>query len=247
MSSRSILVGAFALSMALPPSIGAPEDLASGQPVGFGARSTAELEEQREAALCWRQLASVDPGDGRANELRRLTLDRFLETAHARALVLDLCIVFAAPSGNELTSTVVVRFVDRVPDALDTPEGSFQPAVAGAARYEILVQTRYRDAATEPTVFVFGEWPNNPECAYTFFYRQAASMMAQTLYHELLHVWFVNQPAAAERPFPTGHGQVAHCQFEPEFLELLSGNAHELSQIEGHIPLNKRTVPIGLR
>jgi hypothetical protein len=247
MNRRSIVVGAFALSMALPPTVRASENLAAGESGGYGARSRAELEERRDAAVCWRQLATINPGDGRANEISRLTLDRFLETAHARALVLDLCAVFAAPSGNELTSTVVVRFVDHVPDALDTPEGSFQPRVARASRYEILVQTRYRDAATEPTVFVFGEWPNNPECAYTFFYRQAASMMAQTLYHELLHVWFVNQPEAIKRPFPTGHGQVAHCQFEPEFLDLLSGNARELSQIEGHIPLNARTVPIGLR
>jgi hypothetical protein len=62
--------------------------------------------------------------------------------------------------------------------------------------------------------------------------------MAQILYHELLHVWYLNKYGGVKRRYPTGHGLVTLCEFEEDFLELLGGNAAELSTIEGHPPLN---------
>ena len=70
--------------------------------------------------------------------------------------------------------------------------------------------------------------------------------MAQVLYHELLHVWFLNVATSIGRRYPTGHGLVTRCEFEEEFLELLGANAAELSTIEGHPPLNFRG-PLQLR
>lgn len=197
------------------------------------------LEEHwRQATECWRRLARIDTNSARRSDIGRLTIDRFLESAHSRALVTDLCELFSSPEGGDLVSHINVHFADEVRASLDAPDGSFLPTRARAKSYEVTIRAEYRDAATEPTVFVFGEYPDNPNCAYVFFYREAESSMAQTLYHELLHIWFINRFSGENRRYVTGHGLVSRCEFEEEFLELVAANAAELSAIEGHPPVH---------
>ena len=69
-----------------------------------------------------------------------------------------------------------------------------------------------------------------------FFYQEATSAMAHALYHELLHVWFVNATVGENRRYPTGHGSVSDCQFEEDFLQLLADHAAALATLEGRGP-----------
>lgn len=191
-----------------------------------------------DARACWQRIVRVDQSGASEAAIGRQTVERFLESAHARELVDDLCGLFVDETSGSSVPLITVRFVDQLPIGLDLAEGSFQPATRGAEAYEVqvLIQRDRDDAGT--TVFVFGQYPDNPDCAYTFYYQHAVSSMAQVLYHELLHIWFINTHFGATCRYPTGHGLVTRCQFEEEFLDLLSENAAELSTIEGHPPLN---------
>ena len=191
-----------------------------------------------EARECWGLFTRIDLGSIDRPDLGRRTVDRFLNSAHARDLVIDLCRLFADPAGEKPTSVVTIRFVDEIPASLDLPEGSFQPPSRAAEIYEVVVQIQNVGEVFDDAVFVFGQYPDNPNCAYTFFYQHAVSSMAQVLYHELLHIWFLNKYGGVGRRYPTGHGLVSMCEFNDEFLELLAANAAELSTIEGHPPLN---------
>lgn len=194
--------------------------------------------EWKQARGCWQRIARIDGSGTRFAYLGRRALDRFLESAHARELVVELCSLVPDVATKGAQPWITVRFVDELPASLDLPEGSFQPPRAGADVYEITILMQREREIFDGTVFIFGQYPDNPDCAYTFYYQQPVSSMAQVLYHELLHIWYLNVYADVERRYPTGHGLVTRCQFDDEFLELLAGNAAELSTIEGHPPLN---------
>jgi hypothetical protein len=186
--------------------------------------------EWTEARACWLRLVRIDDMAGN-HDVVNTTVNRFLESAHSRDLLLDLCSLFESnPDNREPTSLVKA--------SLDLPEGSFQPPRRGAEVYEVTVQIQHDREVFDETFFVFGQYPDNPDCAYTFYYQSAISSMAQVLYHELLHIWFLNEYAGVERRYPTGHGLVTLCEFDDEFLDLLAANAAELGTIEGHPPLN---------
>jgi hypothetical protein len=203
------------------------------------ARDVQPLDiEWTQARECWQRIARVDFDSLVDVDLGRQVLDRFLESAHARELVVELCRLLSDPESGKATSVVNVHFVEEMPTILDTPEGTFEPPRRGAEVYEITLRLQHDQEIFDETVFIFGQYPDNPNCAYTFYYQQTESSMAQALYHELLHVWYLNRYAGVGRRYPTGHGLVTLCEFEDDFLELLAANAAELSTIEGHPPLN---------
>lgn len=205
---------------------------------GAAAQPQALEIEWTEARACWLRLVRINNSVG-THDAVRSTVGRFLESAHSRELVLDLCSLFQSDtSSGEPTSVVTLRFVHELEASLDLAEGSFQPPRRGADVYEVTIQIQHDRGLFDETVFVFGQYPDNPDCAYTFYYQRAVSSMAQVLYHELLHIWFLNTYAGVERRYPTGHGLVSLCEFDDEFLDLLAANAAELSTIEGHPPLN---------
>lgn len=194
--------------------------------------------EWTQARQCWQRIARIDFGHAVDVDLGRQALDRFFESAHARELVIDLCDLFSDPESGATSSIVTIRFVDEIPTGIDMPDGSFQPRRRGAAVYEVTLRMQHDHEVFAETVFIFGQYPDNPNCAYTFYYQQGVSAMAQALFHEILHVWFLNRYSGVGRRYPTGHGLVTLCEFEDDFLELLAANAAELSTIEGHPPLN---------
>ena len=191
-----------------------------------------------QARECWQRIARIDYAEVTDTELGQKSLDRFFESAHARELVIDLCSLFSDSESEATSSIVTIRFVDEIPTIIDLPDGSFEPPRRGARVYEVTLRMQPDHEVFDETVFIFGQYPDNPNCAYTFYYQQGVSAMAQALYHELLHVWYLNRYAGVGRRYPTGHGLVTLCEFEDDFLELLAANAAELSTIEGHPPLN---------
>lgn len=191
----------------------------------------------RGALSCWRRLVRVDLPPGKGGDNARSAIDRLLSTARGRGVVVDLCDRLDVGAGKTGGSLIEIHFVDDLlPECNDSSDGCFLPTAASADRYQLFIRNQLTDAATEPTEFVFGEYPGNPDCAVVTFYEKAASSMAHTAYHELLHVWFVNAHAGERRLYPTGHGDVGRCEFEEEFLDALSAHAYELAVIEGNQP-----------
>jgi hypothetical protein len=172
--------------------------------------------------------------DQQKEDLAGRAIDRLLKTAHGVWLTTELCTVLREPSTNKLTSRVRVSFVDALPQGASDGLGCFRPATRFADVYEIFVRNASEDL--HPDTIVFGEYPANSECAVVFLYREPESWMAQTLYHELLHVWFLHARAGQELEYPTGHGNAGRCEFEAEFLLLLDAFARELAALEGRAP-----------
>jgi hypothetical protein len=189
------------------------------------------------ALACWRRLVRVNTASTEGAKNARGAIDRFFSTARGRGVIIELCELLIDGRENRRGAELEIIFVDSLlPECSDSADGCFLPAIPGADRYELFVQTQSSDAATEPTQFVFGEYPGNPDCGVLTFYEKATSSMAHTMYHELLHVWFLNAHAGEDRRYPTGHGAVNRCEFEDGFLEALSAHAYELAVLEGSQP-----------
>lgn len=184
---------------------------------------------------CWRRLVAVESPPWPHDEVAREAVARLLRTRGGGRLVADLCTVLPV-GGDWPESRIQVRFVARLRGLESSVDGLFRPLTRGAESYELVVHRRRPEADEEPTVFVFGEYPSNPDCAFVYFYQEPASVMAQTLFHELLHVWFLNAEHDREPRYPTGHGDVERCEFEDAFLAPLRAHAAELTALEGRAP-----------
>jgi hypothetical protein len=201
---------------------------------GMGPDPVADSPELR---ACWDRLTELDTAGARLPGIARLTVRQLLSTPRGRGVASELCALFQ----DSDQPPIDVGFVDQLPDCRDSSDGCFAPMSSGAGSYQVYVRTQYDDAGSDSTEFVFGEYPANPECNIVIFFELAESAMAQTLYHELLHIWFLNAKADEERRFPTGHAEAGRCEFEEDFLESLRAHAYELALIEGNAP------PLGLR
>jgi hypothetical protein len=201
---------------------------------GMGPEPVPDSPELRS---CWDRIIEIDVSGTSRPQLAGLVVHQLLATPRGRGLVSELCDLFRESD----RAPIEIALVDQLPDCRDTSDGCFAPMVSDAASYRVHVRTQDVDAAREPTEFVFGEYPANPECSVIIFFEWAESAMAQTLYHELLHIWFLRSKAAERRHYPTGHGEVSRCEFEEDFLQSLRAHAYELAAIEGTAP------PLGLR
>jgi hypothetical protein len=238
MARNLVLLTLAAVVLAAPA---APDDRAEQPDLSFvyadpgmGPDPAADSPELR---ACWEHLADLDTAGASLPGIARLTVRQLLSTPRGRGVVSELCGLFTGSAQPPID----IGFVDRLPDCQDSSDGCFSPMGSGAGSYQVYVRTQYDDAGSESTEFVFGEYPANPECNIVIFYEWAESAMAQTLYHELLHIWFLNTKADEGRRFPTGHAEVGRCEFEEDFLESLRAHAYELALIEGNAP------PLGLR
>lgn len=91
--------------------------------------------------------------------------------------------------------------------AADT-DGIFGPSYP-AAQYDLWV--KYKKDAT-----FIGKWPNTTKrCNISFTHRNDESHMTVTLFHELLHIWFVNNYwLYFLQKGNTGHGKVEDCEYD---------------------------------
>jgi len=177
---------------------------------------------------------TVDLGEGRPAELARRAMGRLFGTAHGVWLVTELCTVLHGGDDDRRPSHVKVHFVETRPPCAAEGVGCFTPAAPSAETYHVYVRTQ--DSAADPGNLVYGEYPGNPGCTVLILYRQPDSWMADSLYHELLHVWFLNAHQGKPRPYPTGHGDAGQCEFDEEFHTLLDAFSRELAAEEGRAP-----------
>lgn len=87
-------------------------------------------------------------------------------------------------------------------------DGLFGPQ-SPAARYDLWVKYKKSEAGS-------GRWPNTEKpCNIVYSHRKDESAMAVTLFHELLHIWFVNTYwFYFLQKGNTGHGNVMECEYD---------------------------------
>lgn len=211
--------------------------LLAGQPGAADDDTNAVL-------ACWDQLISLHVERPSRAPLASQSVDRLLETTTGIDLARNLCDLFFDPVSNRPVTTLRLHFVDTV-DCENDSDGCFWPSHPQAASYDVMVRNEGLRQPETTEVLAFGEYPGNPDCDVVYLFQSPQSWMAQALYHELLHVWFLNEYQLERRRYPTGHGRAIWCEFEPEFLELLAAHAEELAIVEGAIsgPLDRKRFP----
>lgn len=158
-------------------------------------------------------------------------VNRLLRLAEGARLVNQLWHVFCG-GRSACRSRVRITFVDsdRRLDTGDSASGHFSPDAPNEPVYEILV--RYR-APLSPEVrnrTLGGSWPGGTTQDIHYTHADSESDMANTLFHELLHVWFLHAHPNAH--YPTGHGNVQKGQIEPVFMDRLRAFSRELDELE---------------
>jgi len=154
---------------------------------------------------------------------------RMLQTASGQKLANQLYAAFCKK--DRCRTKIRVVFADRVPG---NEAGLFEPSDAGAPRYTVYVKHVF-----PPTPGAIqlpgGCWPDNKAPATVCYsYADPASDMANTLYHESLHVWFVNTQGDSAI-YPTGHMDVNKGEIDPLFLKKLREMSADLDALEKKI------------
>ena len=134
----------------------------------------------------------------------------FGSTTEGRKLLKDLSSFPIHPQLPALKK-INVAFQDNLLQSTDPnadTDGQFHPAWP-AEEYALWI--KYKKNAPGP-----GKWPNTPKnCNILYTHRKDESAMAVILYHELLHIWFVNKYwLYFLQKGNTGHLKVENCEYD---------------------------------
>jgi hypothetical protein len=187
----------------------------------------------KEARAIWDEMVAVNAERRPMIDAAQHSVDRLFATENGRWLIGELGDTYIDPITQSTRPRIVVGFVDLLPPEAYEDNGYYRPVDPGAEEYEVLV--KFVPVVDELTrsIVLFGIYPDNSACDIIFWYQEPASSMAHTLFHELLHIWYIHEYRFETRKYPTGHGNARWCQFEEDFLELLRAHAHELDELEG--------------
>ncbi|HTA28690.1 MAG TPA: DUF4157 domain-containing protein [Bacteroidia bacterium] len=140
-------------------------------------------------------------------------INRMLNTAQGQQLVNELCRMPANRLGPG-QKKINISFTDNLSCGEPGATGCFQPSTQNSYPYSVYVQNIIPSNTNSRTLF--GEWGGAPN-TIRWSHTDPESKMANTLFHELLHVWFLNTHRNAL--YPTGHGNAyaAQPEIEPDF------------------------------
>jgi hypothetical protein len=189
-----------------------------------------------EARATWEKLITVSIERQPMADAARRSIERLLDTESGRWLIGELADTYIDPVVLSTRPRIVVGFVGLLPPGAYEDNGYYRPVDPGADEYEVLVKLVPVVDELTRSIVLFGVYPDNSACDIIFWYQEPASSMAHTLFHELLHVWYIHEYRFEKRKYPTGHGNARWCQFEEDFLDLLRAHAHELDELEGTGP-----------
>ena len=150
---------------------------------------------------------------------------RFLRIAEGASLMNQLWTLFCTADGCK--TSITLHFVDQLPPGHNEATGVFDPGTRGASAYRVWV--RYVKPSI-PGTKRKSEWPSSDDPQVVSRVQEPASVMAENIFHEFLHVWFVN--ARNGQIAPTGHGPKG---VEPEFLKRLQTANAQLLDLESVI------------
>lgn len=147
----------------------------------------------------------------------RLALGQLLSTAEGSALVRELARLFGPKS-------LEIHFVDKLEKSFETgAAGYFHPRDKGQKSYRIFLRNESGGADSLFRQYPQASGEKDPKILSSS--TGPASRMAATLYHELLHVWFLNTQTGVEHE--TGHGDVDKFEIEPLFWQRLKSFAEQ--------------------
>lgn len=176
----------------------------------------------------------VMPGSAERDQAAIEAKGRMLRTTSGGRLINSLWNLFCGGGRSTCRSHISVIFTTRLPAETTDASGYFQPSSPNQPRYNVWVLSRLPRQPDERGITIGGSWPPAGETLITFTHGDPESSMASTLYHEMLHVWFVHA-GRQDIGYPTGHDDVTEGEIEPQFLGLLRGFTRELDTLERRI------------
>ncbi len=177
---------------------------------------------------------SVAPPGGEEETRAKEAVNRLLASKNGAVLINLLWrLACSGASTGTCGGKIFVRFVDKNtfdqlnPDAMGEAGGRFTPSARNAFPYTVYVVSAVprKGFGTRLNV-TWGAGEN----AVMMSHKDIESDMATTLFHELLHIKFIND--GVRRRFPTGHGDTAKGEIDPEFSDILAGFDAQLVEIE---------------
>lgn len=197
----------------------------------FGAPHAIMRQAGTDPQASWDALVNFDvtPDTPENQQRAKDAIQRVIKTKEGALLVNQLWNTFATGKKHRLTSSIAVHFVDTLPKGVTDATGFFSPSLAGASQYDVSVRNEQPPPAG--VISLGGTWPGKPATqSYYYAHTDAESVMGATLFHELLHVWFVNTQTGAV--YPTGHQDVLKDQIDPLFFSRLKTFSGELDDLE---------------
>jgi hypothetical protein len=160
------------------------------------------------------------------------TLKRMLDTASGAELINRLWKM--ACDKKKSCGKINVVFTD---DLRTCPEaaGCFRPSSSNSFPYTVLVGNVA--PATTRSRTLFSQWGQGDN-KVTWHHTDPESAMANTLFHELLHIFFVNN-IDHDPAMPTGHNDAEKGEIDPRYSKLLQDYNNQLDTKETQIHNNQ--------
>jgi hypothetical protein len=192
----------------------------------------------KDAADSWKGIVGQVQIENPTAEKKATTttvLNRFLQISSGQRLINDVWNLFCRGK-RRCQADVTIHMVDALPPEIGGgADGSFFPPEKDEPHYDVYVL--YRAPLTEDerrTKTHIGQWPQGKSDLQIFYTaEESESNMATTLFHELLHVWFINQGVYSA--YKTGHWDVEKGEFEVVYFERLKEAYKEIDELEAKI------------
>ncbi len=226
-------------------------DLSQGAlPVISASSSSAKATLQRtpgvDAEDSWRALVTqvVQPRNGGREERAREAVRRYLMTVTGQRLINQLWTLFCSRGRGACRSRITASFLDQRSGGWEQAGGYFGPDEPNAAEYRVDVRNIFPPDPDSRSRTLWGEWGTGSE-QVSWTHVDPESDMANALFHELLHVWFVNTQADLQNSVPpdplhTGHADPYRGEIDPLFSRRYRAFATELSSLETRLHTEAR-------
>jgi hypothetical protein len=161
-------------------------------------------------------------------------VNRLLRLAEGARLVNQLWQIFCGPGGT-CRSRIRIRFVDDHENLSGEvgASGHFSPSNPDEPEYLVLVKYRAPLSPEVRSRSLGGSWPGGTTEDIHYTHADSESRMANTIFHELLHIWFLH--AHRDAPYRTGHEDVMRGEIDPVFRGRLQTFAGELDALEAEL------------
>jgi hypothetical protein len=180
----------------------------------------------------WSRLVTLQfmPPEANREERAREAIRRMQHTPEGEQLIAQLWRLFCR--NNRRLPRITVSFVDERDGGWIDANGEVSPGNGGANHYQVDIRNQAPRNPGRRGVSLHSTWGGG-SYVIRFSHEDPESHMASTLYHELLHIWFLN--TQTNSVFPTGHGDVTLGEIEPLFFERLRHFSAEIDALEQQI------------
>lgn len=205
-----------------------------------GSRKTPALLQRKpgvNATDSWKDLVSnvFIPRSAKRQKAAREAIKRYLATKIGEQQINTLWKILRKGRKNRKVK-IIIKFVISMPKGSVKGAGKFDPGYPDAPVYTIHVMSLEPHPANKQSISLPGVWPSNKAPLRVYLsLTDPESSMAETLHHELLHIWYIH---ARRKTGPRGYARTGHGadiekgDIEPEFLQELQKFANEMGKLE---------------